>query len=337
MIRKQAWQSEKAWQKVRRIRLGVGASSALTMLVGAALCNACTAVTMVDLFAEKAAGGIAGQSPNAQAGASVSVGGRNAGGSNAGVAGAANTQVCSSASGGGNAAAAGAPSVSRLVNRYDFSGTGTVVVDSVSCKNGEIMGGAVLDGTGKLTLTGDPLEYVKLPSWMISSMTSATIVTWFTWHGGPAWQSVFNFGGNEENSDVPSERVNAEVFFTPLMSVLTNSSLHVAIVFGRAVDAIDPPDPFPTDQPMMVAAVFHGDLRQIRLYYNGVQMLQPVTMTLPLANLKDGNCWLGQSQWEHDVTKGGNFRGVYDEFRIYSGALTAEQIQKLSLTDPNLL
>jgi hypothetical protein len=190
-----------------------------------------------------------------------------------------------------------------------------------------------------LTLTGETTQFVKLPAWMLSSMTSVTIVTWFTWHGGRPWQSVFNFGYNKSNTDLPSEDVGAEVFFTPSTAIAATpqpSSFHVAIVFDHGQDSIDHQEAFPTNQPMVVAAVYDGDSREISLYYNGV-LVEPTKRLLinhSLSELKDNNCWLGQSQWAHDVANNGNFRGAYDEFRIYDGALTAEQIANLSLTDP---
>jgi len=287
----------------RRARLALG------LLVAGSLGFGCTAVTTVDLFPEKAAAGKAGQPSGAEAGKTSN----------------------------GTASGLGASSGPWLVNRYDFSGTGTVVVDSLSGKNGEIIGGAALDGTGQLSLTGDTQQYVKLPPWLISSMKSVTIVTWFTWNGGRPWQSVFNFGYNKSGSSLPSEDVGAEVFFTPLtVAVTPTSSFHMAIVFDQGQDSIDHPEAFPTNQPMAVAAVYDGELRQISLFYNGILAEPPKALTIgySLSELKDSNCWLGQSQWAHDVAYNGNFRGIYDEFRIYSGALTAQQVANLSLTDP---
>lgn len=331
----------KAWHGNRRTvdsfeRSPCGALGLVgVILVDVIACCACSAVTTVDLLPDKAGGGGGGgQSTNGQAGQSAATpGGVSAGGISAG-------GLSSVAGNTGLVAAAGSPTGLRLVNRYDFSGTGTVVVDSMSGKNGEVMGGATLDGSGQLTLTGDTQQYVKLPPWMISSFKSVTIVTWFTWHGGRAWQSVFNFGYNKSNTDAPSEDVAAEVFFTPVTAATTQpSSFHVSIVFDQGQTSIDLEEPFPINQPMVVAAVFDGDLKQISLYYNGSIVKAPATLGQfypyhSLAELKDANCWLGQSQWAHDVTNSGNFRGTYDEFRIYNGALTAEQIANLSLTDP---
>jgi hypothetical protein len=331
----------KAWHRERRVVDSFERSRhrspqlLAAVLVGAITCCACSAVTMVDLLPEKTAIGRGGSQPtNGQAGnGTTSLGGLGTVGVGAG-------GTSSVAGNTGFVSAAGAPTGLRLVNRYDFSGTGTVVVDSMSGKNGEVMGGATLDGSGQLTLTGDTRQFVKLPPWMISSFKSVTIVTWFTWHGGRAWQSVFNFGYNKSNTDAPSEDVAAEVFFTPVTAATTQpSSFHVSIVFDQGQTSIDLEEPFPVNQPMVVAAVFDGDLRQISLFYNGAMVKAPAPLGQfypyhSLSELKDANCWLGQSQWAHDVTNSDNFRGVYDEFRIYNGALTAEQIANLSLTDP---
>lgn len=289
------------------------AASILSLSIGG-----CTEVTTVDLLPPKSQAGAAGLAQMGSAGSGIGAWG-------------------GSEAAGGTTASAGTSGFGtgpRLVNRYDFSGTGTIVVDSVSARDGEVMGGATLDGSGQLNLTGDPSQYVKLPSWLISSLKSVTIVTWFTWSGGSSWQSLFNFGYNAENLAAPSERVLAEVFFTPQMIPAPGASLHVDVTYGGGIDFVNTAEAFPVERPVVVAAVLDGDLEQISLYIDGVLAGPPDPTSEHLSELKDANCWLGQSQWAHDVANGGNFRGTYDEFRIYAGALSGEQIARLSLTDP---
>jgi hypothetical protein len=317
----------------------------------------CSSVTTVDLLPARATSATGGTTGNASA-AGV---GDPSGGASAGQGGTVNTgsvgtggsvgqgglvnggaTLGGASSGGGRAGqgdtagVAGALGMPRLVNRYDFSGTGTTIVDLVGGKNGRAMGGAALDGSGQLTLAGGQDAYVALPSWLISSMTSVTIVAFITWHGGGAWQSVFNFGATD--SGAPSEDVKAQFFFTPITSVGDGPSLHVEMTYGRGpLDFVNGSEHFPVDVPVVVASVFDGELGELSLYIDGSMIGEPDPTTQRLSELKDANCWLGQSEWEHDVTGSGNFRGSYDEFRIYAGALSAEQIQNLSLADPGAL
>jgi hypothetical protein len=298
----------------------------------------CSAVTTVDLLPER---GNAPTSALAGAGANTVGVGSNAfagGGTGSTAAMAGNANVSGSGGAVAMAGQAGAgPARVVLAHRYDFSGSGTDIVDSINGMHGTAMGDAALSGTGQLTLDGDAQSYVKLPSWLLSSMTSASIVVWFTWHGGRAWQSVFNFGANASNTAAPSEDVKAEFFFTPLMLPGPGSSLHVDMIYGNTLDFINDPNPFPVDVPVVLVVVFDGEAQQISLYVNGAAIDSPKPTTQRLSELKDANGWLGQSQWAHDVTNSGNLRATFDEVRIYRGALSSEQVGHLVVSDPNAL
>jgi hypothetical protein len=303
-------------------------SNPLLFVLWAGLTCACTAVTTVDLLPEKVnAAGFSGQAGSRN---TVAAGGRNhAGGTTAVGNAGAETLVA--------AGTAGSFAGLRLVNRYEFSGTGTTIIDSVSGKNGEAMNGASLDGSGQLTLEGAATnQYVRLPAGLLSPLTSATLVAFFTWHGGPAWQSLFNFGATSSGAPAEDPNVLAQFFFTPLTVPGPGPSLHLNVDYHAISSAsIDGKDAFPSDLPTVVVAVVDGVLHQLRLYINGTMISLPTSTGMLLTHLKDTNAWLGQSEWAHDVAGSGNIRGTYDEFRIYSGVMTNEQIA--TLTDPSQL
>jgi hypothetical protein len=209
-----------------------------------------------------------------------------------------------------------------------------VIADRIGGKDGEAMGGAELEGSGQLNLRGDSAAYVRLPPRMISSLTNMTLVSFITWRGGNAWQSVFNFGATDTGE--PSENVFAQFFFTPLMQPGPGPSLHLNVAYGvRSQDSIDGTEEFPTDRPAVVVVVFNGAYGEFSLYVDGARILMPKSTDQRLADLDDSNSWLGQSQWAHDVEHAQNFDGSFDEFRIYDGCMTDEQIR--NLTDPDLL
>jgi hypothetical protein len=108
-----------------------------------------------------------------------------------------------------------APPVVRLpLHRHDFSGTGTVVVDSVGGAHGSVRGGAALDGRGSLALDGRD-DYVDLPNGLISRLHSATFVVWFEWYDGRiCWHRVFDFGNTVQGEDVVGD-ATSNVFVTP--------------------------------------------------------------------------------------------------------------------------
>lgn len=279
----------------------------------------CSATTTVELLPQNAAGTNAGQAGAGGAGPTAG---------SAGQAGAA---------GGGNASGVHiAVNGPQLLHRYDFGGVGTQVVDSVNASNGEVLGGAALDGSGQLSLSGTSSEYVKLPSWLISSLSSVSLVTWVTWHGGSPWQSLFSFGATDKGT--PSDAVIAQFFFTPMTGNGGGAELHVETTSSdREAAFVVSRNALPVDVQAMVSAVFDGDRQELRLYINREAVGEPKTTAQRLTELKDANCWLGQSQRMREAGRDDNFHGSYDEFRIYAGALSAEQIRGLSLTDPNLL
>jgi hypothetical protein len=71
---------------------------------------------------------------------------------------------------------------SGLLHRYDFSNTGTSVEDLVGTAHGTILGGAALDGSGRLVLDGVD-DFVDLPNRILSILTDASLLAWVTWLG----------------------------------------------------------------------------------------------------------------------------------------------------------
>jgi hypothetical protein len=57
------------------------------------------------------------------------------------------------------------------------------------------------------------------------------------------------------------------------------------------------------------------------LYQDG-ELVKDCTLARPLSAIDDVNNWLGHSNFSADV----DLDGIYDEFRIYGAALTAEQL-----------
>jgi Concanavalin A-like lectin/glucanases superfamily len=71
------------------------------------------------------------------------------------------------------------------------------------------------------------------------------------------------------------------------------------------------------------------------LYVNGLPNGNVATLRAHniLSQVKDDNNWLGRSQWAPDPL----FQGVYDEFRIYSKALSAAQIAEDFARGPDVV
>jgi hypothetical protein len=80
-------------------------------------------------------------------------------------------------------------------------------------------------------------------------------------------------------------------------------------------------------------------LNQAKVYINGNQaaMTAAGAVTLALGSINDTNNWLGRSLYTAPISStyfDPYFNGSFDEFRIYSGLLTAQQITANFLSGP---
>lgn len=279
----------------------------------------------------RSASGDGGEGPEGHGGGSGASESGGASAASGGTAGAGTGQ--GGASGGAGTWAVDVPNPSSLIHRYDFAGSDTQVPDLVGQASGTVEGGAVLAGDGTLTLDGDD-DYVRFPAGLISGLESVSIMVWFTWNGGVAWERVFDFGATAEGADAPGTAI-ATLFFTPLFLSGPGSSAHFevdpAYVSGdTTMIAANSPTAFPTGLMHQIVVVFDGSVRTLRSYIDGT--LQGETPgDLALSDLRDENCWLGQSMWAQDA----HMHGTYDEFRLYHGALSLDEIQALLVAGPD--
>ncbi|MEP7052976.1 MAG: LamG domain-containing protein [Pseudomonadota bacterium] len=213
-----------------------------------------------------------------------------------------------------------------LAHRYQFDGSGTVATDSIAGANGAgTIVGAQLSGTGSVVLLGASSEqYVSLPRNLISALgDSATFEAWVTWPGtGGDWQRIFDFGVSDAGAGQIGKAAGS-VFLTPRASgsgfrgAITPSDFSEETVAG--IDTA-----LPTSVLTHVALVVDGAGGKLSLYRDGV--VQGTGASIPpwvrLGLLNDANNWLGRSQYQGDE----GFAGTLHEFRIYSRALTANEI-----------
>jgi hypothetical protein len=94
--------------------------------------------------------------------------------------------------------------------------------------------------------------------------------------------------------------------------ITTNSS-------GAELSA-DSPQMLPAGQPVHVAVSYDFLAGTSGLFLNGQRIATGVA-SVPLNQINDVNVWLGKSQWNDPY-----FNGQFDEFRIYNGALSDQQL-----------
>ena len=236
-----------------------------------------------------------------------------------------------------------------LVHRYSFDDTTTTIADSITIpgvnpNNGTGSIATVIPAGGKLTLMGGGAssatngQWVTLPAGTISTLgPSATIEAWIAWTPALAspWQRIFDFGSSTGATGTPAAG-QTYLFLSPA-AVSATGTVRAAITLSSngGEDIANGPGPLPIGaSPLIHIAVVVDDTNlKLSLYVNGQLSGTPADLRGHniLTSLNDVNNWLGRSQWAPD----GLFGGIYEEFRIYSKALTPEQIAFNAAQGPN--
>ncbi|HVY26557.1 MAG TPA: LamG domain-containing protein [Polyangiaceae bacterium] len=218
------------------------------------------------------------------------------------------------------------PLETSLIHRYSFDGTGTQALDSKGAAHGQLVG-AQLDGSGSLLLSGERSgQYVNLPNGLVSGLDNATFEAWLTWQGGGNWQRIFDFGSSTAGEDMAGGGVRY-LFLTTACAPDTVRGLPSALRLAYSQNGVGNEDicqsneAFPIGVPTHVAVVIDHDQRLMTLYQAG-ELVAQCTLTRRLSGIDDVNDWLGHSNFSADD----DLSGSYDEFRVYSAALSAEQI-----------
>jgi hypothetical protein len=225
------------------------------------------------------------------------------------------------------------PPLGSLLHRYSFDGTGASVVDSVGGANGNLVGGATLDGSGILTLPGNrdgqPDQYLNLPNGIISKLDGVTIVAWTTWLGGAGYQRVFDFGESDAG-EAQGNSGKSYVAVMPSTGFANGTGLGAEIaVPGSGTLQLPSPEGM-LNRSAQVALAFQSGV-SLELMLNGKSLIRSST-SLKLSDINDVNNWVGESQWSKDHC----YHGTFDELRIYNVALTACQLQTLYERGPSL-
>ncbi len=209
----------------------------------------------------------------------------------------------------------------ELTHRYSFKDDNAN--DTVGKIHGKLEGNAkvadgalVLDNTSK-TSDDESLSYLSFEKRILPEKGSATIEVWFTSKTEGPYARVFDFG----------ERGQGYLFLTisdggndVARTALTNND------FGEesTVTTDNGKDRGVNDgKPHMVAVVVDAEGGNLRLFVDGkeIESARPLNEN-SLEKITGANHWLGRSLYDTDV----GFTGSIDELRIFSSALTGDQI-----------
>jgi hypothetical protein len=171
-------------------------------------------------------------------------------------------------------------------------------------KNGHALS---LDGT-----TG----YISLPAGLVANLDDFTMATWVYLNSSQDWARIFDFGNARGNY----------LFLTP-RAASGKLRLATSTVYGYNEQIIEGTSALPINQWVHVAVTLAG--RVGTLYVNG----EPVGTNpeMDFSPFEIGNTdrnWIGRSQFPNDPY----LDGKVDDFRIYSGALSAAEVAALAVT-----
>jgi hypothetical protein len=239
-----------------------------------------------------------------------------------------------------------------LRHRYSFDGAASslVVTDSVRRADGLLVFGSAqapytngvadssaFSGSGALHLAGLS-GCVLLPPRPISVLSNFTIEAWLTWNGpaSSVWQRVFDFGISDQGTNANGAGTNY-VLFTPALGGTERPAFEETTVnpFGTNVDAqaltLTWNNPFPIGREVYVALTYDPGSGSARMYLDGILAASASGTFNPASRFTDYSSWLGRSQWDRDPY----FNGSYDEFRIWQGILTAQDVASHFAAGPN--
>jgi hypothetical protein len=206
-----------------------------------------------------------------------------------------------------------------LAHRYSFN---QGAQDSIGTAHGTVFGTASVTN-GALQLSGVSGAYVSLPGGLVSSSSAATFEFWATFGTNDSWVRVFEFGTTVGSGG------SQFVFFSPRTST---DSHRFQMQTSAGSLQIDPPGPL-DNQSVHVVCILDPTNHFAAVYTNGVLELSATAALPPLSSVASNLCYLGRSLFSSI----GWLNGAIDEFRIYDGRLTSEEIAANFLAGPDAL
>ncbi|MBN2685536.1 MAG: lamin tail domain-containing protein [Pontiellaceae bacterium] len=207
-----------------------------------------------------------------------------------------------------------AASAVTLEHRYSFVADAS---DEVGNADGVLLSGAVVVD-GAVEFNGNS-AYVELPAGLMTEYHSMTVECWGTDYGSSTWARIFDFGSG----------TSTYLFMTPNSGA---GDLRVAIKNGGGEQLVSAARQ-PIGEQKHIVWSYDYDSTTVQLYVDGVQVASNTGVTIAPADLGiTMQNWLGRSQWPDPY-----FYGSIDEFRIYDGALSAEEVAESYSAGPDVV
>jgi uncharacterized protein YjdB len=203
-----------------------------------------------------------------------------------------------------------------LTHRYSFNdapGSGTAA-DSIggSAWAGTLIGTTIADG--QLLLDGVNGNYLQLPGGLFSNYFALTLEAWASFGQNSPWCRLWDFG--DQNAGGGG---NTSIFLSPhngggnIQMTLFNTVAGNDLVVPRNLDG---------QTNVHIVGVYDPYAGVMSLYLNGRLAGRNNNARELVTSVNDVNSFIGRSMFNADPY----MRGSVDEFRIYSGALSASQV-----------
>jgi hypothetical protein len=197
-----------------------------------------------------------------------------------------------------------------LAHRYSFNTNTNVAWDSIGMAHGTLNGNAVITN-GSLKLPGTSGSYVNLPGGMVSGSSAVTIEFWATFGVNGNWARVFDFGNITGTS-------GARYFFYSPHTSLGGQRMEISTNSTVTFDLPGTLD----NRAVCVTCIVDPASNYGAVYTNGV-LQQSFTASWPaLGSVSTAWSFIGRSLWSADAW----LNATVDEFRIYDGRMTPEEI-----------
>ncbi len=227
-----------------------------------------------------------------------------------------------------------------LVHRYSFNdGTAN---DSVGSANGTLVGNATISG-GQVVLpnttsVAPATDYLQLPAGILTNSVNGTnnapavtVEAWATVKGGQyTWANLFDFG-NRDAGGLSEYDIHVCVHANDNSTIAGISDSDNANVDYQFVD-LDPGSSLDGSTNVHITAVFNPPAGYVAVYLNGVLAGADNNVTIPMSGVQAVRNIIGADNWPDP-----GMQGSIDEFRIYNGALTADEIAATQVLGPNQL
>ncbi|MEV6378274.1 beta-L-arabinofuranosidase domain-containing protein [Streptomyces sp. NPDC051773] len=160
-------------------------------------------------------------------------------------------------------------------------------------------------------------QYVDLPAAVLGGASAITLSVWVKPTHNANWQRIFDFGNNTTRYMYLASRNGSGV---PRFAITNSGAGGEQALNGTAA--------LPLNQWSHLAVTISGTTGT--LYVNGTAVAQNTSMTLNPSVLGTlTNNWLGRSNYADDPV----FAGAFDEFNVWSRALTTAEITSLQTNE----